>query len=242
MNIAFPALLIFLLVLPGLIFNFAFYKIDNTALTYIPFTNKTVISSVVTIILHAVGLLVITHVVHHSLHINALLILISGTHDAEYSAVITSLTSSYLLFSAVYLLVIYLIAYLCGYFLRSLIGRWEWDRYSFFEIDSPWYYLFKGYEWQDGQSAGVRIAATLEMSGECYLYVGILEKFFLNGGGNIDRLVLTNAMRRKISNDKKNGETDLLKRFYPIDGDYFVLKYSEIKNLNVQFLKIDRMD
>ena len=29
------------------------------------------------------------------------------------------------------------------------------------------------------------------------------------------------------------------KRFYPIDGTYFVIKYSEIKNLNVQFIELD---
>ena len=66
-------------------------------------------------------------------------------------------------------------------------------------------------------------------------------EIFLTTEGNIDRLVITNAMRREISKDKdsKEADTDLLKRFYPIDGDYFVLKYSEVKNLNVQFLKID---
>lgn len=135
-----------------------------------------------------------------------------------------------------------------------MINRFQLDKFSIFEIDSPWYYLFKGYDWEDGKPSAVRIAATVEMGGKCFLYVGILEKFFLTTEGNIDRLVITNAMRRKIKKDKdpketdkdkdqketnKGDNTDLLKRFYPIDGDYFVLKYSEVKNLNVQFLKID---
>ncbi len=241
MNIAFPALLIFLLILPGLIFNSTFYKIENTPLTYVPFTNKTIISSIITLILHTLGLFILTHIVHHSLSIQPLLVLISGVQGKEYSAVLSSLTISQLFFSAIYLLIIYFSAYIFGYFLRFLIIRFEWDRYSVFEIDSPWYYLFKGYEWENGKPGGVRIAATLEMSGNCFLYIGILEKFFLNVGGNIDRLVLTNAMRREIKKDKNPNEQeiDLSKRFYPIDGDYFVLKYSEVKNLNVQFLKID---
>jgi hypothetical protein len=67
MNIAFPALLIFLLILPGLVFNSSFYKIENTPLTYIPFTSKTIISSVVTIILHTLGLWILINIFHHSL-------------------------------------------------------------------------------------------------------------------------------------------------------------------------------
>lgn len=241
MNIAFPALLIFLLILPGLIFNSAFYKIENTPLTYVPFTNKTIISSIITLVLHIIGLSVLTRLFHHSLNIQPLLILISGAQGKEYFAVLSSLSTVQLFFSVVYLLVIYFVAYTFGYLLRFLIIQFEWDRYSIFEIDSPWYYLFKGYVWEDGKPGGVRVAAILEISGNCFLYVGILEKFFLNGSGNIDRLVLTNAMRREIKNDKNPYEHDIhsSKRFYPIDGDYFVLKYSEVKNLNVQFLKID---
>ncbi len=242
MNIAFPALLIFLLILPGLIFNSAFYKIEDTPLAYVPFTNKTIISTVVTVILHMIGLVVVVSFVHSSLNKWPLLILISGVQDKEYSAAITSLTTHQLFFFAIYLLVVYLLAYLCGYLLRFLIIRFEWDKYSIFEIDSPWYYLFKGYEWEDGKPNGVQIAAIMEMGGKCHLYIGILKKFFFNGDGNIDRLVLTSAMRREIENDKnfdEEPESSLTKRFYPIDGDYFVLKYSEIKNLNVQFLKID---
>jgi len=241
MNIAFPALLIFLLILPGLIFNSAFYKIENIPLTYVPFTKKTIISAVVTLILHTIGLLVLTSIVHHSLSVKPLLVLISGVQGKEYSAVLSALTMGQLFYSAIYLLIIYFTAYICGRFFRLLIIQFELDRYPIFEIDSPWYYLFKGYEWEDGKPGGVQIAAILEMSGKCFLYVGILQNFFLNSDGNIDRLVLTNAMRRKIYKDKKPDEpkTDLSKRFYPIDGNYFVLKYAEVKNLNVQFIKID---
>lgn len=241
MNVAFPALLIFLLILPGLIFNSTFYKIENTPLTYVPFTSKTIISAVVTLILHTLGLLILTYFTNHPLNAWPLLTLISGAQGKEYSAVLSSLNMSQILFFALYLLIIYFLAFICGYAVRSLIVKWRWDRLSVFEIDSPWYYLFKGYDWEDGNPGGVQIAAILEMGGSCFLYVGILEKFFLNVDGNIDRLVLTNAMRREIKNDKKpnESETDLLKRFYPIDGNYFVLKYSEVKNLNVQFLKID---
>ncbi|MBS0349718.1 MAG: hypothetical protein JSR33_00785 [Proteobacteria bacterium] len=242
MNIAFPALLIFLLILPGLVFSSAFYKIDNTFLNYIPFTNKTIISSIATITLHTIGLLITVDIFHHPVNGWLLLILMSGGQLKEYSTVVTSLTTSQLLFFSFYLLAIYLIAYISGRILRYLIMEFEWDRCAVFQIDSSWYYLFKGYDWENGKPGGVQITAVIEMGGKCYLYMGILEKFFLNDSGNIDRLVLTNAMRREIGKDKNFEESeadDLYKRFYPIDGDYFVIRYAETKNLNVQFLKIE---
>lgn len=244
MNIAFPALLIFLLILPGLIFNGAFYNIENTPLTYIPFTNKTILSSIATLILHGLGLGVIVSVLHHPLNLPLWLILISGGQGQAYSLAVASVTTQQLFFSVIYLLMIYLLAYLCGKGLRGLISYFEWDRYPIFEIDSSWYYLFKGYDWEDGTPDGVQIAATIEMGGQCFLYVGILEKFFLNSLGNIDRLILTSAMRRPIEKDKNHktlSEEEFSQRFYSIDGDYFVLRYSEVKNLNVQFIKIEEI-
>lgn len=79
----------------------------------------------------------------------------------------------------------------------------------------------------------------MDFGGQAYLYQGYLERFFLDEEGNIERLVLTSAERRKIQDDKIGAEAQgASTRFYPIDGHYFVLKYSEIKNLNVQFIKV----
>src|ERR1700683_4054661 len=171
-------------------------------LTYMPFSNKTIISAMATLSLHSLGLLILMHIVHHSINEWLLLALISGAQFKEYSAAVMTLTASQLLFFSFYLLIIYSLAYIIGWFLRYLIVEFEWDRYAIFQIDSTWYYLFKGYDWEDGKPDFVQITATIEMGGKCYLYLGILEKFVLDSNGNIDRLVLTNAMRRKIGKDK----------------------------------------
>ncbi len=42
-----------------------------------------------------------------------------------------------------------------------------------------------------------------------------------------------------MEKDKKTQEDNLADRFYPIDGHYFVLKYLEIKSLNIQFIKLE---
>lgn len=241
MNIAFPALLIFLFVLPGFVFNLAFFKTDNTTLHYIPLTHKAIMSFVVTIMLHTIWLLVLCYLLHLYIDLDLILVLIAGVQGAKYSDAVTSITAHELISSAIYLLSMYVLAYVLGKSLRLMIRYFKLDeKYGIFRIDSPWYYLFSGYDWQNGEPDGVRIAATAEIAGRGYLYVGWLDKFYLDNTGNIERLILTSAVRREIKKDKKMVD-EAAERFYRIEGDYFVLKYAEIKSLNVQFFKIEEI-
>jgi hypothetical protein len=83
----------------------------------------------------------------------------------------------------------------------------------------------------------------------------MLDDFFFSPDGQLDRLVLENVSRRPMSQDKTRfpppaaegcpaGAVDtgaptaqeFLQRFYPVDGDYFVLPMSEALTLNVQYM------
>lgn len=237
MNIAFPALILFLLALPGFIFNVSFYQTENTPIKHLSISHKVIWCSAFTIILHIIGFFLLE--LRYNVNIEFILILISGAKD-RFSSVISSITPHQILLAAIYLLILYFLSYLIGLLLRKAIRFFELEKYNMFRIDSPWYYIFIGYDWEDGKPDGVRIAAVVEIAGKAYLYIGWLDKFYLDSNGNIDRLILTGAMRRNMKNDKnKTNGSDLTDRFYPIDGHYFVLKYSEVKNLNVQFLKLE---
>lgn len=242
MNVAFPALLIFLLVLPGLIFNLAFYQTENAPLKYISLTHKAFVCSAFAILLHAIWLYLIVYLFLYNVNVDLILILLSGAKDSKFSSAIATITTHEVFISAIYLISLYLGSYLLGISLRWCIRRFQLEKFNIFRIDSPWYYLFTGYDWKDGKPAGVRIAAIVEIAGKGYLYVGWLDKFYLDNNGSIDRLILTGAMRREIEKDKKIPESDsLVGRFYPIDGHYFVLKYSEAKSLNVQFIQLEEL-
>lgn len=69
----------------------------------------------------------------------------------------------------------------------------------------------------------------------------MLEDFFFDEGGALDRLVLSNVSRRQLTSDKivspEMEEVNEL-RFYAVEGDYFVLRYSEAITLNIQYLKL----
>jgi phage gp45-like len=54
-------------------------------------------------------------------------------------------------------------------------------------------------------------------------------------------LILQQVLRRPLSKDKsvdQNGTRPGNERFYPVDGDNFVLRYSEAITLNVQYVKL----
>jgi hypothetical protein len=97
-----------------------------------------------------------------------------------------------------------------------------------------------------GQAAGPDfISAIVEVAKEAVLYVGILDDFYFDSEGQLDRLILQQVLRRPLSKDKSvepSGAGEEKERFYPIDGDNFVLRYSEAITLNVQYVKLTAAD
>jgi hypothetical protein len=106
---------------------------------------------------------------------------------------------------------------------------------------SPWYYLLSGADFDEGDVPDfIVVSAIVDVAGAPYLYMGVLEDYFLNEEGGLDRLILQQVMRRPLRCDKLPEEKDRnLARFYPIDGDYFVLRYSEAITLNVEYVKFE---
>ena len=123
--------------------------------------------------------------------------------------------------------------------LRSAITKYRLDRASsplrpmlrFHE--APWYYLLTGADFEREHAPDfVIVAAIVEIGKEAMLYTGVLDSFYFDADGQLDRLVLQGVSRRPLANDKT--VVDDANRFYPVDGDSFVLRYSEMITLNVQ--------
>ena len=69
------------------------------------------------------------------------------------------------------------------------------------------------------------------------LYVGVLNNFYFDKDGQLERLILQRVKRRPMSADKSADGQDI-ERFYPVDGDSFVLRYAEAITLNIQYVKL----
>jgi hypothetical protein len=68
----------------------------------------------------------------------------------------------------------------------------------------------------------------------------MLVDYELTEKGELDRLIICNASRRKLADDRAAGSSNSplnhIQNFYPIEGDRFVLRSSEFSTLNIKFL------
>lgn len=147
-----------------------------------------------------------------------------------------------------------IVAGFLGYYLKNFIRSRKWDRtYKFFRFQNSWHYILKG-EFFDFPRAEftldkdtvediefVFIDAIVELNSDTYLYDGILVDYELRNDGGLETISLKNSQRRKLSQDNMTVEDEITgTRYYPIEGHILVLKYSEVKNLNFTYLRLEK--
>jgi hypothetical protein len=148
------------------------------------------------------------------------------------------------------------IAGLSGYFFKNIVRNKKWDRnYKFFRFQNSWHYILKG-EFFDFPRAEINLEvdtvediefvfvdAITDLNGETFLYDGILVDYELSNLGGLETISITNAQRRKLSDDsrisKKGNKKSNHSKYYPIVGHILVLKYDELKNINFSYLTLD---
>jgi hypothetical protein len=259
LNIAFPALILVSLLLPGFAFHHTFRRTEKTNLDYKPFTSRTTSILLAAALLHMAGILVYRFLFAGSWpELEHLFVLLTGYRGTVVEESISNV-APYTVTILFYLFLLSFLGFGLGRLLRGQITQHEWDVQGqfteWFRFDTPWYYLFNGkIDTQNLNPDGVLISAIVELSGSAYLYTGVLEKYFLHVDGQLDRLVLSTVSRRAIADDcrdiercGKSGnranmeetEEPYVSRFYPIEGHYFVLRYAEIKTMNVQYFWLE---
>ena len=120
-----------------------------------------------------------------------------------------------------------------------------WDlRYLSLSVFNDWYYLLKGKlaGEADLPVVAVYVDALVETKEGSYLYCGLIEDFFLSRDNGLDRLYFKKVYRRKLGEDfKRESEDDaptskwLDERYYEMPGEFFVIPYAQIKNMNVRY-------
>jgi len=244
-NVAFSALLVFLLLLPGFLFRTYFKRAEKVVLDIKPFGQAAIDAFLAALVLDLVWYWGAALLTSYRVNFNALLTLVAGDKSANFDGAIATVAADPwhpgVLFAS-----LYAFAIVAGYGLRYAVTRWRLDRRgaplaNFLRFDTPWYYLFTGYD-RPTPPDGVAIGAVVCLGSTAYLYTGVLIEYFLDDQGQLNRLVLASAARRPLSDDEAaSGDQDrplIDERFYPIEGDYFVLRYSEVLTLNVRYLDL----
>jgi hypothetical protein len=246
-NIAFPALLTFLLILPGYIFRGAFTRSERTQLDNRPFTSETVKSLIISIFLHSFWIQLAKLIAPISIDYHVFLTLFTAARGDLLELAINK-SANYIPAFIIYLMTIYIFSYLLGLSAQKMVIKYKLDRHQIlselFRFDTPWFYLLKGYNDEGDEADFVKLAVTVQQVEATYLYYGILEDFFLTESGNLDRIVLSSVVRRQLTADDailiddKASRSVEDARFYEISGDRLVLKYNDITSLNIEYYKI----
>jgi hypothetical protein len=246
MNVAFPALVVFIILLPGFILRSRFKRAERTSLDFSPFGQVVTEAVLWTCALHSVWLFLSYCFFRVELDVAALLKLLSSDAPSQARAINAVAVNSE--WVTAYFGTLLVAAYVFPQLARILIARYGCDRYDaplsflFRFHQAPWYYLLTGADFDIGNKPDfISVSAVVNVAGDALLYTGILDEFFVDAEGKLDRLVLQQVMRRPISSDKNSAnldEANTLSRFYSIDGDYFVLKYEEAITLNIQYVKL----
>jgi hypothetical protein len=250
MNIALPAIIIFALLLPGFIVRSRFKRAERASLDYSPFGQVVTEAVLWACVLHLVWLSAAYLFLGQRFITEQLFRLLSADPAGQTRAI--EWVGKRDVWIAIYFITILAFAYLAPAIARTAIIHWRLDRsqspigFLFRFKQAPWYYLLTGADFSEADKPDfISVAAIVDTAGAATLYTGVLEDFFFDEGGALDRLVLSNVSRRQLTSDKVvslDMEEVNEMRFYAVEGDYFVLRYSEAITLNIQYLKLQEED
>lgn len=250
MNVALPALVVFLVLLPGFILRSQFKRAERTSLDYSPFGQVVAEAVLWALSIHIIWLTLSYGIFGRYVDAAVFLKLLSSDAPSQVKA--TEAVALQANWITAYFVTLLLGSYLLPKGARYIITKYRLDRInsrasaSLRFHQAPWYYLLTGADFEkDNEPDFISISAIVNVAGEPFLYNGVLDEFFVDSEGNLDRLVLEQVMRRPMAADKATDSKDAgiaAPRFYQVDGDYFVLRYSEAITLNIQYIKLEEVD
>lgn len=236
MNIAFPAFFILVLLIPGFIFQNSYEKVENTSIEKKPFDVSSSLAFFYALILHTFLIYTVVPLSGTEIHYEICLKLLTGSKSlskTDLGIISASIPKIILYFSSSFLF-----AYVFGKLFQKLIFRFNPYKTSKYAFDTPWYYELTGKLSETQDAELIKLSCLVESKNTAFLYYGVLEDFYLDSSGQLDRVVLSGAMRRPIESDEPEQSPASPNRFYEVKGDRLILKYEDIKNINIEYLYI----
>ena len=252
-NIAFTTLVILLFATPGYIARSAYFS-NSFSNEVLPRNLMDDIARAVfySLPFHAVGIGILHHfqylVAGVDIDFTILFRLLSGDYG-EDSAQVSSITQNIytnLHKIGAYFTIIAILAFFAGRYLRHLVWKQEWDVKfpAVFGYRNKWVYtLFGRGKHGKGESKVLfsYLDALVELGKEnTRLYRGVIYEFTTDESGTLRDIVLIEALRGKFKAEIAGEEVNPAKSgFYweQIPGDFFILKYQEIKNMNITYVR-----
>ena len=246
MNIAFTTLAILLLAMPGYVARSA-YLTDDFTRDVLPanWKNEIALAILYSLPFHFIGVTIIAHLylngyLSANVNFDVLFRLLAGKYGkdgAEFSPLSNNLYQ-YIHRIAVYFICILLTAELFGIFLRKIVWNYKLDVRipTLFRYRNRWLYLLTGRDQLHLEDPHITVVDALtELGPSTQLYRGLVVGFTSNENGDLEDLYLGDTFRGEFV-ESASGEQ--LFDWHDIPGDFFILKYEDIKNLNISFLPV----
>lgn len=262
MNIAFPALLLLLLVLPGITLRYTYLKGFwrwNSPVSFQTISDEVAFSLVWSAVLHLIWYFLVTGLGFGQPDLRSILILLVGGgagRSDDLRLAITAIVESPLRIVG-YFLSILLFSAIVGLVAHIAVREWRLDRKTkVFRFRNEWHYLLSGevlefsefepFE-REGIVDGVYLSAIVKHGRSDVLYRGIVADWLLDSKGELDRILLRSAHRRKIEDDRAPGQARNSDdpayqddpRYYDIEGEFFVIRYQEMTTINIEYVFVD---
>lgn len=237
MNIALPAIVVFFVFLPGVVARARFMLIGQELLLNSPISKKVIEVVLLSAICHVLWLSGSMIFFGEYLLIDPFLHLL-GSDTAKQSGSIAAVADNigWILF---YFGTLIPACWVIPSVLRNLIISHCLDSNSFalspyFRFnDAHWYYLLSGRDEKKIPEL-IFVSAIVQIETKAWIYEGILSDYRLRNDATLDYICLRGVKRRTIEEyDKSISGT-------PIQGHVFILRYSEIITLNIEYYDIEQ--
>lgn len=224
MNVAFGTLLILIFLSPGFVCRYAFLKGPYSRKNFRPSLSDEVFWSVIPSFFIQLLVLLFLQLIDIQPATKDLYLMMIGNAEVNFKLVNEGL-GLFLIYSASLLL----LSYVAGASARLIVSYFNIDlKYNLLKVNNEWYYLFSG-KLAESKVEFIQLDVLVHSNKEkgTTLYSGILEDYFLNKDGGIDRLYLIEVYR-----DTK----------YEMPGDFFVIFGKDILNINLTYFKLKEKD
>ena len=215
MNVAFGTLLILIFLSPGFVCRYAFLKGPYSRKNFRPTLSDEIFWSVIPAFFIQLIALSFLKLFGIQPAVKDIYLMVIGSADINFKLIYDGL-GLFLIYS--FLLLVF--SYLAGASARHIVSHYKLDlKYNILKVNNEWYYLFSGKLAQSKVDL-IQLDVLVHSSKGTTLYSGILEDYFLNKDGGIDRLYLI-----KVYRDTK----------YEMPGDFFVVFGKDILNINLSY-------
>lgn len=257
MNVAFPAVIIALLILPGIVFRYTYSRGSwgwTSPVSFRTASDELAYAAIFAVVLH-VAWLGAASLLGHRADFPSLLAFLTGNfgpNAAVYNRAIGSV-SDHALEIAAYFLSLVGVAAIGGRWSHWFVRRTRLDHHTeVLRFKNEWYYLLSGEVLRFGgreaprEVSGVFLSAVVDQGKDCFLYRGIVSDWSFDAEGNLDNVRLRFTHRRLLGADAKEKATakagDYVaadERYYEVRGDVFVLRYSEMRTINLDYFVVN---